>query len=108
MKHNRIQKRLYSLPEAAEYLGRSEWSIRRLVWSGKLPQVRCGKRVHVDIQDMDQLSRVTKYPMLAVWVHSRHSTFWPSRRNSRFSALLTSPQLLGHQACSVTPTNSFR
>ena len=47
------KKRLYSLPEAAEYLGRSKWSIRRLMWSGKLPHVRCGKRVHVDIQDMD-------------------------------------------------------
>ncbi len=34
MKHERIQNRLYSLPEAAEYLGRSEWGIRRLIWVG--------------------------------------------------------------------------
>jgi len=47
-------KRLYSLSEAATYLGRSTWSVRRLIWNGDLPQVRGGGRVHVDIQDMDQ------------------------------------------------------
>ena len=54
MKENRVQKRLYSLPEAAEYLGRSEWSVRRLIWAGKLPHVKSGKRVHLDIRDMDR------------------------------------------------------
>ena len=48
------QKRLYSLPEAAAYLGRSTWSVRRLIWNGELPQVRAGGRVHVDVRDMDQ------------------------------------------------------
>ena len=48
-------KRLFTLPEAAIYLGRSIWSIRRLVWNGDLPQVRLRGRVHVDIQDMDSL-----------------------------------------------------
>ena len=48
-----IAKRLYSIPEAAIYLGRSEWSIRRLIWSGELPSVRAGGRIHVDIVDMD-------------------------------------------------------
>ncbi len=47
-------KRLYSLPEAAHYLGRSTWSIRRLIWSGELPSVRAGGRVHVDVKDMDE------------------------------------------------------
>ena len=46
-------KRLYTLSEAALYLGRSTWSIRRLIWKGDLPQVRAGGRVHVDIRDMD-------------------------------------------------------
>jgi len=49
----RILKRLYSIPEAAHYLGRSPWSVRRLVWSGELPEVRAGRRVHLDIKDMD-------------------------------------------------------
>ncbi len=47
-------KRLYSLPEAATYLGRSTWSVRRLIWNGALPQVRAGGRVHVDVRDMDE------------------------------------------------------
>lgn len=47
------KKRLFSLPEAAVYLGRSTWSVRRLIWGGELPSVRAGGRVHVDVQDMD-------------------------------------------------------
>lgn len=50
----RVQKRLYSIEEAALYLGRSEWGIRRLIWAGKLPHVRCGKRVHLDVEDMEK------------------------------------------------------
>ena len=52
-------KRLFSLPEAAIYLGRSTWSVRRLIWSGELPQVRAGGRVHVDVKDMDEF--IEKY-----------------------------------------------
>ncbi len=50
---NKALKRLFSLPEAATYLGRSTWSIRRLIWKGLLPEVRAGGRVHVDVQDLD-------------------------------------------------------
>ena len=50
---SRVTKRLYSLDEAGQYLGRSTWSIRRLIWSGALPSVRAGGRVHVDVVDMD-------------------------------------------------------
>ncbi|THI92256.1 MAG: helix-turn-helix domain-containing protein [Nitrospira sp. CG24A] len=46
-------KRLYSIPEAAEYLGRSTWSVRRLIWAGELPSVRAGRRVHLDVCDME-------------------------------------------------------
>jgi excisionase family DNA binding protein len=49
----KVSKRLYSVPEAAQYLGRSSWSVRRLIWSGDLPEVRAGRRVHLDINDMD-------------------------------------------------------
>ena len=44
---------MFTLPEAALYLGRSTWSVRRLIWSGDLPSVRAGRRVHVDVRDMD-------------------------------------------------------
>ena len=53
MTHVPVQKRLYSIPEACIYLGRSEWSVRRLIWAGELATVRVGRRVHVDIKDMD-------------------------------------------------------
>ena len=53
-------KRLYTLVEAATYLGRSTWSVRRLVWSGELPQVRAGGRVHVDVRDMDEFIEKNK------------------------------------------------
>jgi excisionase family DNA binding protein len=53
MQANLLRKRLFSLPEAALYLGRSTWSVRRLIWSGEIPSVRAGGLVHVDVQDMD-------------------------------------------------------
>lgn len=53
-------KRLYSLQEAAVYLGRSTWSVRRLIWGGELPAVRAGGRVHVDARDMDEFIEKNK------------------------------------------------
>ena len=58
--HKGLTKRLYSLPEAAMYLGRSTWSVRRLIWGGELPAVRAGGRVHVDVQDMDDFINKNK------------------------------------------------
>ena len=49
-----LKKRLYSIPEAATYLGRSVWSVRELIWNGSLPSVRMGRRVHLDIIDLDR------------------------------------------------------
>jgi excisionase family DNA binding protein len=53
-------KRLYSIPEVAEYSGRSPWSVRRLIWNGELPQVRAGRRVHVDVRDMEEFIEKNK------------------------------------------------
>ncbi len=50
----KVLKRLYNLSEASVYLGRSTWSVRRLIWDGTLPSVRAGGRVHVDVEDMDE------------------------------------------------------
>jgi excisionase family DNA binding protein len=50
----RLRKRLYTIPEAAEYLGRSPWAVRSMVWAGKLPAVKDGKRILVDVYDLDQ------------------------------------------------------
>ena len=51
--YNPLSKRLYTLPEAACYLGRSLWSMRELVWAGKISYVKDGKRVYVDILDLE-------------------------------------------------------
>ena len=48
-----LKKRLFTIKEAAAYLGRSVWSIRELIWAGKLPSVKAGRRVHLDILDLD-------------------------------------------------------
>ena len=49
-----FKKRLFTIKEVAEYLGRIVWSIRELIWAGKLPSVKAGRRVHLDIIDLDQ------------------------------------------------------
>ena len=49
-----LKKRLFTIQEAAVYLGRSTWSIRELIWKGSLPCVREGRRIHLDISDLDQ------------------------------------------------------
>ncbi len=56
----RINKRLYSIPEAAAYLGRSVWSMREMVWAGKLPAVRDGRRIFIDLEDMNRWIELNK------------------------------------------------
>lgn len=48
-------KRLYTLKEAAEYLGRSEYSMRELIWSGQIRVVmnNGGRKIFVDIEDLE-------------------------------------------------------
>ena len=48
-----LVKRLFTLKEAGHYLGRSEYSVRSLIWSGGLPVVKHGKKQWVDIVDLD-------------------------------------------------------
>jgi len=52
---NPMVKRLFTLKEAAEYLGRSEWSMRDLIWARKIPVVRQegGRKIFLDIKDLD-------------------------------------------------------
>jgi hypothetical protein len=54
-----LPKRLYSLPETAHYLDRTLWSMRELMWKGSIPIVREGKRIFVDINDLE--SYVTRH-----------------------------------------------
>ena len=48
-----IPKRLYSVDDAAIYLGRSVWAVREMVWAGKIPCIRDGRRILMDVNDMD-------------------------------------------------------
>ena len=54
-----VSKRLYNVKEAGRYLGRSPWTIRRLIREGCLREVRQGRRVMLDIVDSEQF--VEKY-----------------------------------------------
>ena len=46
-------QRLYSVKEAASYLRLSPWTVRSLGWNGEIPQVKIGRRVLYDRQDLD-------------------------------------------------------
>jgi excisionase family DNA binding protein len=48
-----IMKRLYSVKEAAVYLGRSVWAVREMLWAGKLRYIKDGRRILLDIDDMN-------------------------------------------------------
>ncbi len=47
-------KRLYTVPEAACYLGRTVDGLREMLYSGKLAYVKDGRRVLLDVRDMDE------------------------------------------------------
>jgi excisionase family DNA binding protein len=57
---DRLRKRLYTIAEAAEYLGRSPWAVRSMIWAGKLPAVKDGKRILVDVYDLDRWVEANK------------------------------------------------
>jgi hypothetical protein len=52
---NPLCKRLYTLKESAEYLGRSEWGMRELIWAGEIPVVKRegGRKIFLDIEDLN-------------------------------------------------------
>ena len=53
-------KRLYSVDEAAEYLGRTPCAIREMIRAGKLHKVRPDRRIHLDIRDLDKFIEQNK------------------------------------------------
>ncbi len=57
---DRPRKRLYTIKEAAEYLGRSPWAVRSMIWSGKLPAVRDSKWILLDVFDLDRWIEANK------------------------------------------------
>ncbi len=59
----KITKRLYAIPEAAEYLGHKIWGVRTLIWSGKLPVVQHGRKMFLDLKDLDAFIESNKKVM---------------------------------------------
>ena len=50
---NPLRQRLFSIKDAAAYLGFSIRSIRNLVYSRQLPIIRLGTKMFFDIKDLD-------------------------------------------------------
>lgn len=48
-----LSKRLYTLREASIYLGRTLWGVREMVWAGRIPVVKDGKKLFIDINDLE-------------------------------------------------------
>jgi excisionase family DNA binding protein len=56
-----IQPALFTVKEAAVYLGRSEQAVQHLIFQKELPVVRVGRRVHLDRRDLDAWIEKNKY-----------------------------------------------
>lgn len=48
-----LPRRLCSLADAARYLAVSDWTVRQMVWRGDLPHIKTGKRILLDLRDLD-------------------------------------------------------
>jgi excisionase family DNA binding protein len=57
----RLQPALFTVKEAAVYLGRSEQAVQHLIFQKELPVVRVGRRVHLDRRDLDAWIEKNKY-----------------------------------------------
>ena len=62
--NNPPRQRLYDLKSAAVYLGRPVYSVRELVWSGKLPVIQDGRKQYVDVFDMNDYIERNKEKMI--------------------------------------------
>ncbi|OPY75261.1 MAG: Helix-turn-helix domain protein [Syntrophorhabdus sp. PtaU1.Bin153] len=41
------------MQDTAIYLGRSLNAVRQMLWDGKLPFIKDGKRIFIDVRDLD-------------------------------------------------------
>jgi excisionase family DNA binding protein len=46
-------KRLFSISQSATYLSKGVFTIREMVWNGTLPIVRDGRKILIDVRDLD-------------------------------------------------------
>ncbi len=53
-------RRYYDIASVARYLSLSTWTVRRLIWSGKLPAIRLNRALRIDIRDVDGMMEANK------------------------------------------------
>ena len=51
---NVLPPRLLSYQAATAYLSLSYWSVRHMVVEGQIPHIKTGKRVLIDVKDLDE------------------------------------------------------
>jgi hypothetical protein len=59
-----IERRLFNLKDAASYLGRPVYGVRSLIWSGKLPVIQDGRKMYVDVHDLENYITRSKTTMV--------------------------------------------
>lgn len=50
----KVRPRLFTVEDAAVYLGRTKKAVQHLIASGKLPTVKADRRVFLDRKDLDE------------------------------------------------------
>jgi excisionase family DNA binding protein len=58
--HNVPTKRLLSIKELVAHIGATEWFWRTQIWDGKLPFVQVGRKMLIDIKDIEQFIKGNK------------------------------------------------
>ena len=51
--HNVPTKRLYSIKELVAEIGATEWFWRSQIWDGQLPYVQVGRKMLIDMNDIE-------------------------------------------------------
>lgn len=46
-------KRLYSIKELVREIGATEWFWRTQIWDGQLPYVQVGRKMFIELKDID-------------------------------------------------------
>jgi excisionase family DNA binding protein len=49
----RAQQQLFDVNEAGTFLNVSPWTVRQLLWHGKIPRVRIGRLLRIDRRDLE-------------------------------------------------------
>jgi len=59
-----VKRRLYTLKDAALYLGRPVYGVRSLIWNGKFPVIQDGRKMYVDVNDLELYINRSKITMI--------------------------------------------